>query len=263
MNQAEIYAYVQQYLEVMECTIFKQHPAYLSTELSVEADKDIADRPYYWMFVERTGAEPQPMQLTFIFDPDQVDESIKGERLEFGSRRLHQIFESAQKRGKYVRLYEEVPLTATGQGLTPWLYLNYTISYLCDQKKDVHLPLGFNLINGEMIGQFDRFVDRLPLTPKIPDYHFTLSPIFSLRSASERLEAYIRQMLEKEDQTWAKEANARLDEETRLIRSFFESTEKEDATLRTRLAEVDLYRPQIEVKPINIGLLYLQTHPFA
>lgn len=33
----------------------------------------LTDRPYYWGFVERTGAEPETLSFTFVFDPEQYD----------------------------------------------------------------------------------------------------------------------------------------------------------------------------------------------
>ncbi|WP_051541183.1 YqhG family protein [Caldalkalibacillus mannanilyticus] len=84
MNSAEIRDFVEQYLLAQECAIVVKDPAYLTTRLSIQVDKDIANRPYYWMFVERTGAEPQPMQLTFIFDEEKTGEQVQGELIKFG-----------------------------------------------------------------------------------------------------------------------------------------------------------------------------------
>lgn len=80
MNAQELYHYVERYLEAQECKVLVKDSAYLTTQLSIKADKDIVNRPYYWMFVERTGTEPQPMQFTFIFDEENVDPTLMARR---------------------------------------------------------------------------------------------------------------------------------------------------------------------------------------
>lgn len=263
MNQTEIFTYVEKYLQTQECQIMEKGKGYLTTKLSIHADKDIANRPYYWMFQERTGAEAQTLTLTFIFEPEHVDEEqIQGELIQFGCWRLHQIFQSAKKNGQFIRLYEDVHPSSTKQALIPWLLVNYTISFISDQKKDIFFPLGINLVTGHILNHFDSILQKYRLTPKIPDYHFTMSPIFSFTSAIGRMEEHIYEFLEKEDATWFKEANQRLDEEKEIIHSFFtDEGENTKDTLNKRLQEVEYYRPRIKVNPINVGIIYLQTHP--
>jgi hypothetical protein len=264
MKQTEIYQFVEQYLEIQECKIIAKDSSYITTELSVIADKDIANRPYYWMFHERTGTEHQPLELTFIFDEEKVNEIIKGETIKFGCWRLHQIFQSAKQHGQFVRLYEEVSTLPTKQGLVPWLLLNYKISFVSDQKKDIFYPIGFNLITGKVLTRFDEVLGEFELTPKIPDYHFTLSPIFSLESAISQIETHINHYLEGHDPGWAMEANERLNEEVELMRAFYtDPKDEEQLTLQNRIEEVENYRPKIEVNAINVGIIYLQTNPLS
>ncbi|GAA0350695.1 YqhG family protein [Bacillus horti] len=292
MNQQQLYNYVEAFLHSMDCQIINQDQTYLTTQLTPEVDKQIMNRPYYWMFVERTGATPQPAQLTFVFDNDHVPDEVRGELLKFGCWRLHQIFDSAKQNGQFIRLYEEVSKANLTQGLMPWLLINYKISFISDQKKDIFYPLGFNLVTGQMMTEFEGVLGQYRLTPKIPDYHFTFRPIFSLASSIQHIEKHIQEFLHHQDTTWATQANQRLDEEIDLIKSFYFpnsrnlkqqptdffgklkqnkrpdqlETEKEEeysreALLNKRLAEVEQYRPRIEVNPINVGLVYLQTDP--
>ncbi|WP_081791918.1 YqhG family protein [Caldalkalibacillus mannanilyticus] len=173
---------------------------------------------------------------------------------------LHQIFHSAKQHGQYIRLYEEISPSSSTQGLIPWLLLNYKISFISDQKKDLYYPIGFNLITGQILTHFDTVLTQVQLTPKIPDYHFTLRPIYSLSSATQHIEQHLRSFLAEQDQSWADEANQRLDEEIELMKSFFDSTSEEDMLLlEKKREEIDRYRPKIEVSPINVGIIYLQT----
>lgn len=132
--------------------------------------------------------------------------------------------------------------------------LNYKISFISDQKKDLYYPIGFNLITGQILTHFDTVLTQVQLTPKIPDYHFTLRPIYSLSSATQHIEQHLRSFLAEQDQSWADEANQRLDEEIELMKSFFDSTSEEDMLLlEKKREEIDRYRPKIEVSPINVG----------
>jgi len=71
MNQERIREYVSRYLEATGCHVLEHHPAYITVRLSPEADKALMNRPYYWSFIERTGAEPETMTLTLVFDEEQ------------------------------------------------------------------------------------------------------------------------------------------------------------------------------------------------
>jgi len=77
VNQEQIQAFVMRYLEAEQCDIVEKHPAYVTVKLSPSADKELTFRPYYWSFVERTGAQPETMTCTFIFDPDGHKEAVK------------------------------------------------------------------------------------------------------------------------------------------------------------------------------------------
>ncbi|MCI3920928.1 YqhG family protein [Paenibacillus sp. TRM 82003] len=70
MNAKEVQKFVLRYLEATECHITEKSPAHVTVRLSPEADKDLTNRPFYWSFVERTGAPPETMTMTFVFDPE-------------------------------------------------------------------------------------------------------------------------------------------------------------------------------------------------
>jgi hypothetical protein len=259
MNPAELYDYIKTYLQAQACELLEDHPAYIKARLSEKADRDIGNRPYYWMFVERTGAAIQPMEITFIFDEEALEEPMRGEMIRFGNPRLHQIFASAKKHGQFIRLYEEIENIELNQGLVPWLMLNYKISFISDQKKDIFYPVGINLISGKLNPHFDHIITQYKLSPKIPDYHFTLSPIFSISSALKHIEAHIHTYISHEDTKWAEAAHQRLDEEIELLSIFFASDDVEQDIFHKRKEEINHYRPKIKVSLINGGMIYLHS----
>lgn len=72
MNKRNIHTFVMRFLEAYDCTILEKSPTSVTVKLSPEADREMTGRPYYWSFVERTGAAPETMTYKFIFDPEQV-----------------------------------------------------------------------------------------------------------------------------------------------------------------------------------------------
>ncbi|MBA9086258.1 hypothetical protein FHR92_002731 [Fontibacillus solani] len=143
MTKEQIQQYVMTYLETTECQIIEKSPHHVTVKLSSRADRDLTNRPYYWGFIDRTGAEPETMSFSFIFDPEQYkrlakqqesigdnnndnkEDTILGrhfgavrplpilgpgriqqEDLVFGSPRLKQIFSAARQGGRCVYLFE-------------------------------------------------------------------------------------------------------------------------------------------------------------
>lgn len=74
MNREQIERFVLRYLEATGCRILEKSPSHVTVKFSPEADKDLTNRPYYWSFVERTGAEPETINFMFIFDPEGLDQ---------------------------------------------------------------------------------------------------------------------------------------------------------------------------------------------
>lgn len=278
MNQDEIRTFAENYFRSFQSTFVEEHPAFFSVELPVEVDKDIGNRPFYWSYVEKMGITPNLITLNLIFDPANCPEGIRGEAMTFGSRRLLQLFGSSKKHGQFVRLYEE-PKQIQAKGstpLAPWLCTNYKIEFVCDQKRDLLLSFGINLITGEILEDFHQKVKQLPLTPKLPDYSFTMQPIFGIDSAVTKLETFIQALLSKEDTKWAQLAKERLEEEKVYVESYYQeeasrqhSTEEDAEKLQerqkqlvtekeTRMNElIWQFEPKIEVQLVNGGLFYL------
>ena len=64
------------YLEATECTVIEKSPEHVTVKLSPQADKMLTNRPYYWGFVERTGAPAETLSFNFVFDPEKYDERL-------------------------------------------------------------------------------------------------------------------------------------------------------------------------------------------
>jgi hypothetical protein len=229
LNQQEVRQFVERYLAAFSTHVLESHPDYLTVKLPVEVDKDIGNRPFYWSWVEKMNIPPQPMVLTFFFDPERIPEGMRGEHIHFGAGRLQQIFQSTRRHGRFVCMYEQPPLLAArGTGLrrstplTPWLGLNLKVSFLCDKKKDLLLYLGVNLHQPRLVHDFYPFLKRLHLSPAIPDYYYTLDRKLSLEQACLLVEREVRNVLDQQDHSWADEAKSRLEEELLMLERYYQ-----------------------------------------
>jgi hypothetical protein len=254
MNSRQIQKFVMRYLEAEQCGIIEKSPAHVTVKLSPEADKYLTNRPYYWSFVERTGAEPETMTFTFVFDAKKLEElepakppaapadSILGryfgvsvtanpgriprEELVFGSRRLMQIFSACRQKGRFVQLFEE-PGQARLRSLVPnayssWLCVNYKVEFACDMKRDELHSLGIDLGSGEIVEGFHERMKSRKLTPRLPaQVHLTRHKL-TLAKALSLLETHLERKLKTYDHSWADEAHRRLEEEEERIRSYYE-----------------------------------------
>jgi hypothetical protein len=257
MQQAAIHNYLETYFRASGCEILEKRPYFLKVKLSVEMDKRLMNRPFYWHYIEKIGGQPETQTLTIktAFNGEE------GEIVHFGSPRLHQIFNSTNEIARYIRLYQAVEKEQR-TALHPWLSLNTKISYCCDLKKDTLLSLGLNLMNGIIVRDFHDTVKDLPLTPKIPDYCFTMSPMIKPMSGLKRLEGIIEHLLQEEEHKWADAAHKRWEYDLDLLDRFYEELDQDDESLMAlytmeKEALRLQYEPHITVDIINGGLFYL------
>ena len=142
--------------------------------------------------------------------------------------------------------------------LKPWIGLNLKVSYQCDRKKDVFNSIGLNLINGQIVENFHDQLLHLELTPKIPDYSFTLSPLIMPKSGLKRMENFLKAKIEQEDQSWAEEAKKRWNKDLDLLEHFYKDTEEKSESYEIeKQALKDQYEPKIVISIINGGIFYL------
>lgn len=69
MNHRQVQRFVLSFLEQTGCRILEKSPSHVVVKLSPEADRAITNRPFYWSFVDRTGAEPETMTFAWHFEP--------------------------------------------------------------------------------------------------------------------------------------------------------------------------------------------------
>lgn len=258
MQQSEISSFLMSFFEANSCPIIEENNGYFVVQLTNEMDEALMNRPFYWQYLRKTGGTPNPMKLTFITNAQEAPADLKGERVHFGSPRLHQIFAATKKLAAYIRLYEQKKRTEQNVPLQPWLGINLKVSYICDKKKDQIYSLGLHLINGVMVDHFQEKLQKLELTPKIPDYCFTITPLIKPFSGLNRIKNYVLEKIKQEDHQWAEEAEKRMKADLFLLDHFYEDLdEKPDLYWIEKQAIQDLYKPRIEIEIQNGGMFYL------
>lgn len=262
MNQKEIHDYVKRFFVENDSTILEESPGHLHVQLSIEMDKALMNRPFYWHYIEKIGGVPNPMQLTLITDRENVPPKTKGEHLHFGSPRLHQIFNVAKKMGSHALLYESVHVEGPSHPLRPWLVLNGSVSYVCHDKKDQFFSVGLSLITGEMILNMHDYMEKRTFQEQIPNFCFTITPIIMPKSGVLRIINYLMELEKRKDHSWAEDALQRMKNDEEILEAFYQDIEeKPEFYYKEREAIKTLYEPRIHISIINGGLFYFYNHP--
>ena len=260
MYPQQIHRYLSRFFQENKCGILIDHNHYMTVQLTIDMDKKIMNRPYYWQYIESTDVEPNPAQLTFITDKNQLSEDVKGEVIHFGSPRLSQLFKVTQKLGSFVQMYERIAGNFDTQIiLTPWLGANYKISYCSDQTKEMLYSLGMNLMTGEVIDGFQEFISKVDLDTEIMGNKFSLPYTIKPIRALERLDRAIENLIQQDDHLWAVEAKGRMEKDRNVLDYFYEGVENRPECYEVeKEALAQQYEAKIKIEIINGGLFYLK-----
>lgn len=68
MEQRDIHTFLLRFFKANQCDILEESAGHMTVQLTIEMDKLIMNRPFYWHWLEKTGGVPEPRQLTFITD---------------------------------------------------------------------------------------------------------------------------------------------------------------------------------------------------
>lgn len=254
---------VQQYLRTFfsenNCQFVNDTDHYLTVQLTIDMDKRIMNRPYYWQYVETTGGVPSPAQLTLITDQTKMKENIKGELVHFGSPRLSQLFKVTHEMGAFIQMFEQMEVAIKRPILTPWLGVNYKISYYSNQTKEMLYSLGINLMNGSILTDFQASLSKLNITPTMPSNAFLLPYIIKPTRGLERLDGVVENVIQQDDHSWADEAKKRWQRDIRVLEFFYEGVEERPECYEMeKVALEQQYEARIKIEIINGGIFYLK-----
>lgn len=268
MKPEQIRSFVERYLTTNDCQIIQSTPEMIEAQLSIEADQDLLNRPLYWMYVQKMQLPPQPVRFRFFFQECEDSRKIYSDHLYLGAPRFTQMLQSAQKRGRFVRLYQipAIPKThwPNPKGYDPVLAIQYQISYICDQKKDRLVSLAIHLQTGEIKENFYTWAQQQKWSQQLPPARYIKPAQLSLTQAVGKCEEFLQAQIEQEDHTWLNEANQRVQEECAQAEQYYPEspsmTEEDQQAKKQRLREIIWqYQPRIEIGTINAGLFYTDS----
>lgn len=272
-NKQEIQDFCRRYFEAVGAPILIDQEDFLQVELPREIDKELTDRPYYWMYVEAMGQDVPNSVLSLAFDPDLEIEGV--ERMEFvtlGSFRLNKIIESTQKRGRITRAYQKV----SAKPLAPYLMTTFKLSFIADRRRDEIVSYGVHLGNGSVVRDLYERVENLAFGES-PGIGAMVQPAgLTLEEGYRRLKQSLIEEIEGLDHSWAEEADAHLAQELEQLETYYESLglvnaddaktddDKEKkaamyaAERELRIAELKWRcAPRVQVEPFHFGMLYV------
>ncbi|WP_313237554.1 YqhG family protein [Sporosarcina ureae] len=259
MHSTEIHTYLHRFFKENDCEILHGNEHYLTVQLTIDMDKRIMNRPFYWRYIESVNETPNPAQLTLITDMQQLHNGMKGEIIHLGSPRLHQLFQVTKEMGQFVKMYERIEDTSEQLILTPWVGVNYKVSFTSHQTKEMLYSVGINLMTGAVVKEFQETISMLDLSDQSSEQVFHLPYIITPVRALDRLDAVITQIIEGEDLTWVEEAEKRWRKDQAVLDYFYEGQEpKPECYEMEKQAMEERFKPRISVDVVNGGLFYLK-----
>jgi hypothetical protein len=286
MNNANIEHFLNRFCEATACEVQEKTDSFMTVKLSEEADRQLTNRPYYWLFVERTGAPAETMKMKWLFDVSSDQRPQHGYQgigmpslaCHYGGAGLERIFKACKESGRFVRLFEhadEIGLPKRSRALQTWACFNIKIEFICDIKKDDLLSVGINLQTGKISTRFHSKLLQRDLRPQLPARIFLAQDLISLHDAWQTALLQVRQYIDTQDRRWADEANIRMNEELEASDLYFSqmtaslSAKPDDKVAVERLCEMESqqqlrqseikrqYAPRIQITLINGGLFHL------
>ncbi len=254
--------FCERYFAAVGATCQLKKANYREYVLPIDVDKELTDRPYYWLWVERTGEPVKPTILRLAFTEEaaateserlrqeamasdewqQLDDVQRmffrpptAEYVAFGSFRLAKIFQSTKARGSVVAASDGK------SGASPWLLCQFLVTYHCDLSKQRVASIGVNLKTGQVMNGFLQKLQSLNLQ--------TASPSDCLRSARVTIDAGIDAakqelglQLAAESHTWAADAARRLQSELESVNLYYDSIITDVAEEERALVEAERQR---------------------
>ena len=257
--------FCDRYFTAVEAKMRYAANGYREYELPRDIDKELTDRPYYWMWVEQTGQDVPPTVVRLAFDDEaQARESTrvreqalaaaspyltdiqrqyfvapKVELVTLGSFRLDKLYKSSMERGRFASI---APSTAVApRGLVPWLMFNLLVSYRCDITEQTLMSIGICLENGQIVENFYSLIENIEMSVLNP-HHIRNRMQMSVDDGFRRLREYIERKIAKSDHQWAEEAEERLSREIEQIETYYDSIRHEKTETDQKVLQAECRR---------------------
>jgi len=250
----DIIPFLNQFFKAKKCSILFTDKEHIHVQLTVELDKALMNRPFYWQYIEATNQNGIPQKLAFTTNIKDQTEYIW---IHYGSPWLKRIYDYILKNNHIIQLYE-IHQTNVQTVLQPWLLTNYLVIFEGKQRKEYYFSVGLNLINGAIATDMMERLQNIPLAPNISAYCYVTSPIITIESGFLRIENFVTNQIKNENMNWASDSLKMMNEESHMATYFYANNqtqlEIETAAIRNR------FEPTIKHKIIQGGVIYLSNN---
>jgi hypothetical protein len=240
-------AFCDAYFAAVNASIVYQSEDYREYELPRDVDKELTDKPFYWMWVEQTKQDVPPGILRLAFTEESLqreNDRLRKEALAeaerqpmtdvqrmffrppvaelvtLGSFRLDKIYASLDVRGRFACIaptaWDEV------RALVPWLMINGTVSYRSDLVEQEFISAGVCLVNGQVVERFYDMIQKIAMKPVRPKYLVREAEL-AVDQGLDRFRQHLVGRLAGQSHEWAKSAEQRLQREIQQIRTYYRS----------------------------------------
>lgn len=253
IKQLDIIHFLHQFFKAKHCPILFLDNHRIHVQLSIEIDKALMNRPFYWQYIEATNQQGTPQQLAFTTNVNDAN-ATDYEWIHYGSPWLQKIYNYILKNNQLIHLFE-VHQTNIKTVLHPWLLTNYLITYDGKQRKEKLFSIGLNLINGTIATNMMNRLQSVHLAPNISAYCYITSPIITLQSGFLRVEQFIKKQIANENLDWAADSIKLMNKELNMTTYFYEENQQQ-LELET-MAIKERLEPIIKHKVVQGGIVYI------
>ncbi|MCY0870045.1 MAG: hypothetical protein OWT27_05600 [Firmicutes bacterium] len=271
----DLRGYCTRYFESVGAAFLPADDGDLCVQIPKDVDKELTDRPFYWMWVETTGETPPESILYLRFDRTSrssrnAPDGVRPELIAPGCHRLARIEASIARRGMFSTAYER------GALLSPHALVIARVSRICDRQRDSLLSFAQNLVTGDVYPYAMDDIATRALHNERPRGSRLLTAPIDTDDLCDRAERFVRAEISSWDERWARDAEHRLQVELKQLRQYFSAQDEErqapqtpaddrTSTLALRQLREDELRwrcePRIEIRLTQFALLYLATPP--
>lgn len=266
-NTVDIRGFVLEALEVSGA-VFRE-----VTEDLVLAEVTVEIPP---LFFDPPRLEKQTLNL--VFDPEAVGRYPGAELVTRNSPRLQWFIAGLKKRGRLTLQTLVCDPAAGGEStrrpdlpagsspsegceiFRPWLMVNYVVARYADQLWEEPVSLGIDMSSGEIREGFFTLVEKAGMRPGVPAGQIARQSI-PLEKAFALLREFLTKKIAAADRSWYENARRCYEEELFcLYRYYHEKTGVSSLHPEFTQKAKELheqFRPRVEVRPVNFGLIYL------
>jgi hypothetical protein len=265
-NATDIRGFVLEALEVSGAVFREVSEDLILAEVTVEIPP---------LFFDPPRLEKQSLNL--VFDPETASRYPGAELATKNSPRLQWFIAGLKKRGRLTlqtlvsdpaaageKIRAQCPELPAGQPhseiFRPWLLVNYVVARYADQLWEEPVSLGIDMSSGEIFEGFFALLEKAGMKPGVPAGQIARQ-VIPLEKAFALLRGFLAKKIAAADRSWYKNARRCYEEELFcLYRYYHEKTgiSRLNPEFTRKAKELyEQFRPRIEVRPVNFGLIYL------